>query len=77
RHFTPEDYILGITVRCLKPESLPSLFPWNEYTSKEKRESVYDRCQKQQPLMSVGDERKDITNKALKLDHDYATPPPA
>ena len=77
RHFTPEDYVMGITVRRLKPESVPRLFPWNNYTSNEKRESVDEWCQKWQLLTSVGVEIKEIAKKALKVDHDYATLPPA
>ncbi|KAL1007700.1 hypothetical protein UPYG_G00090400 [Umbra pygmaea] len=77
RHFTSDDYVLGITVRRLNPEAVPSLFPWNDFTPKGKRDPVYERCQKRQPLTSVGVEIKEIATKALKLDHDYATPPPA
>ncbi|XP_028302138.1 zinc finger and SCAN domain-containing protein 31-like [Gouania willdenowi] len=79
RHFTPEDYVLGITVRRLKPDSIPSLFLLNDYTSKGKRRSlsVYERCHKQQPLTSVGVEVKESAKKAVNLDHDYATLPSA
>ncbi|XP_078137150.1 uncharacterized protein LOC144537352 [Sander vitreus] len=67
RHFTLDDYVLGmnspfsITIRRLRPDAVPSLFPWNDFTPEGKKDRVYERSQKRPPVPSVGVEIKDIT----------------
>ncbi|XP_077421168.1 uncharacterized protein LOC144051704 [Vanacampus margaritifer] len=80
RHFTTDDYVLGITVRRLKPEIVPSLFPWNNYTPPT-TEYVLGPCRKRQcvefSLQALENEMKERIAKMTKLDHDYATSPSA
>ena len=75
-HFTSEDYISGCSVSRLIPGAVPSLFPWNNFTSHPKRESVYERSNKRLSVLSVTCQNYDTATKVAKLDHDYATPPP-
>ncbi|XP_078804244.1 uncharacterized protein LOC144992347 [Oryzias latipes] len=76
RHFAPEDYIGGCVVRRLKSGVVPSLFPWNNFTAPLRRESVYDRTSKRQSMQLCCAD-SDIEAKAVKMDHDYVSHPPA
>ncbi len=81
RHFTSDDYSLGTIVSRLKPDAVPSLFQWNDYSSKPSRESVYVRAENRLYIPQIHQEidrrRTERAAKAAKLDHDYAVPPPA
>ncbi|XP_074528931.1 uncharacterized protein LOC141792065 [Halichoeres trimaculatus] len=80
-HFTPADYVQGLSVSRLKTDAVPSLFSWNEFTPPSTSECVYDRCYKRQfvelSVLELESQQKEAATKVAKLDHDYATPPPA
>lgn len=76
RHFAPDDYSGGCVVRRLKSGVVPSLFPWNNFTAPLRRESVYDRTLKRQSIQLCCEDR-DMVAKAVRMDHDYVTHPPA
>ena len=44
RHFEQEDIVISSAgKRCLRPNIIPSLFGWNNYTKKPQRPGVWDR----------------------------------
>ena len=78
RHFATDDYVGGCVVRRPKSDVVPSPFPWNNFTARLRRESVYDRTSKRQSVqLCCEDSDMVVKAKAARMDHDYVTHPPA
>lgn len=72
RDFTSEDYTLGCSVSRLIPGDVPSLFPWKNFKSCPKRESIRDRSDKR---LSVLLHQHDLASYVVEPNHNYTTPP--